>query len=374
MDNINVNEFAKEKEIYDVRLECLNGNGFVLGKPGTGKSIMVKKEIANIIKNTNDEVIVIEMESEYHKLAKYLNGEVIKICANQKNYINPFDVIPYVIGNHSVISPESEKMDEIMAILQQIIGDRYILTPSQMSVIARAMHELYKPYRNSETVVGSSYLYDDDKVPTLTDFIRFLENQKEKAAKELALALEFLTYEPFDMFAHTTNVSLYKRNRFTVYNLSEVGCNLKTLATTVVLGHVWNQVKLNHDKSVRTWVYIDDAYYLLNNEFLSYYTKTIYKRSRMVNGYFTFVTQDTEDVLANEDFKTMLANSEYNAFFGQSSADRNMLAKMFEIPEDSFELEVGNCLIAYHWQKHKKLKIELPQDKELLEAMSGRFY
>ena len=48
------------------RKELLNGNGFVLGVSGSGKSFTAKEEMAAIILSTEDDVIVIDPESEYY--------------------------------------------------------------------------------------------------------------------------------------------------------------------------------------------------------------------------------------------------------------------------------------------------------------------
>ena len=47
------------------RKELLNGNGFVLGVSGSGKSFAAKREIVNLALSTKDDIIVIDPESEY---------------------------------------------------------------------------------------------------------------------------------------------------------------------------------------------------------------------------------------------------------------------------------------------------------------------
>ena len=57
------------------RKELLNGNGFVLGVSGSGKSFTAKREMVNLALSTEDDIIVIDPESEYRPLIEGLGGE-----------------------------------------------------------------------------------------------------------------------------------------------------------------------------------------------------------------------------------------------------------------------------------------------------------
>ena len=70
------------------RKELLNGNGFVLGVSGSGKSFTAKREMVNLTLSTDDDIIVIDPESEYRPLIEGLGGEVINISATSPNHIN----------------------------------------------------------------------------------------------------------------------------------------------------------------------------------------------------------------------------------------------------------------------------------------------
>ena len=78
--------------IYLDRRTRINGNGFILGTPGSGKSFGAKREIVNVILNTDDDVIVIDPEAEYGALTSALGGEVVKLSLGSKTHINPVDI------------------------------------------------------------------------------------------------------------------------------------------------------------------------------------------------------------------------------------------------------------------------------------------
>ena len=74
------------------RKELLNGNGFVLGVSGSGKSFTAKREIVNLALATDDDILIIDPESEYRPLIEGLGGEVIDISATSENHINALDM------------------------------------------------------------------------------------------------------------------------------------------------------------------------------------------------------------------------------------------------------------------------------------------
>ena len=71
------------------RRHLLNGNSFILGVSGAGKSFTAKEEMVNIIlTDPNADVIIIDPEREYSPLVKAMQGEVIHISATSENHIN----------------------------------------------------------------------------------------------------------------------------------------------------------------------------------------------------------------------------------------------------------------------------------------------
>lgn len=74
------NVISKNMIIAD-RRQLLNGNSFILGVSGGGKSFAAKGEIENIILSSNADVIIIDPEREYSQLVKALGGEIINISA-----------------------------------------------------------------------------------------------------------------------------------------------------------------------------------------------------------------------------------------------------------------------------------------------------
>ena len=86
------NVISKNMIIAD-RRQLLNGNSFILGVSGSGKSFTAKNEIVSVIlRDPNADVIVVDPEREESRLVKALGGEVIHISATSDNHINAMDM------------------------------------------------------------------------------------------------------------------------------------------------------------------------------------------------------------------------------------------------------------------------------------------
>jgi len=67
-------------------------NGLILGTPGAGKSFSAKREITNAFLVTRDDIIICDPEGEYYPLVQALDGQVIRISPNSRDYVNPLDI------------------------------------------------------------------------------------------------------------------------------------------------------------------------------------------------------------------------------------------------------------------------------------------
>ena len=82
------NVISKNMIIAD-RRRLLNGNSFILGVSGSGKSFTAKQEITSImLRDPNADIIIIDPEAEYSSLVKALGGEVINISSTSTNHIS----------------------------------------------------------------------------------------------------------------------------------------------------------------------------------------------------------------------------------------------------------------------------------------------
>ena len=227
------------------RKELLNGNGFVLGVSGSGKSFTAKRELAALALATNDDIICIDPESEYRPIIEGLGGEVVNISATSPNHINAMDMEQgYGDGENPVVL----KSEFLLSLCEQLMGSRQ-LSAKEKSIIDRCTAQCYHGY------IRGGY---QGSVPTLRDFHAELLRQPEPEARDVALAIELFTEGSLNTFAKPTNVDT--SSRILCYDIRDLGKQLLPVGMLVVLDSVFNRIIRNRRLGRSTWVYIDEIY------------------------------------------------------------------------------------------------------------------
>ena len=301
------------------RRKLLNGNGFILGVSGSGKSFAAKREICDIALSTNDDILIVDPEREYAPLIKGLGGEIIRIAAGSNNHINAMDINANYGGENE--NPITLKAEFILSLCEQLVGAGK-LTAKEKSIIDRCTANVYRGYlqRNFET-----------KPPTLEQFHAELLRQEEPEAREVALAIELFTKGSLNTFAQPTNVDI--DNRFIVYDIKDLGRQLKTVGMLVVLDAIFNRITRNNNQGKNTWLVIDEIYLLFANEYSANFLFEMWKRVRKYGAFCTGITQNVEDLLQSHTARTMLSNSEFLLMLNQAGSDRFELAKLLNISD-----------------------------------------
>lgn len=312
------NAISKNLLLID-RRQLLNGNGFVVGVSGSGKSFTAKREVINLALATDDDIIVIDPESEYSALIRALGGEVIRISATSPNHINAMDMAEgYGDGENPVIL----KSEFILSLCEQLVGNGK-LTAKEKSLIDRCTANVYRKYL-SGNFFGTP--------PTLKNFHAELLSQDEPEAHDVALAIELFTNGSLNTFAQPTNVN--PNSRILCYDIRDLGKQLLPIGMLVVLDSIFNRVILNKQKHRSTWIIIDEIYLLFQHEYSANFLFTLWKRVRKYGACATGLTQNVEDLLQSHTARTMLANSEFLVMLNQATTDRIELAKLLNISEN----------------------------------------
>lgn len=327
------NVISKNMIIAD-RRQLLNGNAFILGVSGGGKSFAAKGEIINQILASDADVIIIDPEREYSALVKALGGEIINISATSKSHINAMDMNKeYGDGANPVIL----KSEFIMSLCEQLIGGES-LGAKQKSIIDRCTASVYRVYQQSG-YTGT--------VPTLRDFREELLRQDEPEAREIALAIELFTNGSLNTFAKPTNVDT--DNRLICYDILDLGKQLMPIGMLVVLDSILNRITQNRAKGKNTYIFIDEIYLLFRHEYSANFLFTLWKRVRKYGAYATGITQNVDDLLQSHTARTMLANSEFIIMLSQASTDRMRLSELLNISDRQMsyitDVEAGHGLI-----------------------------
>ena len=368
------NVISKKLIIAD-RRQLLNGNGFVLGVSGAGKSMVAKQEIVDLALEADDgcggdgepyDIIVIDPESEYRPLIEGLGGQVIDISAASPNHINAMDMEQgYGDGENPVVL----KSEFLLSLCEQLVGDGK-LSAKEKSIIDRCTAQCYRDYIRGGYQGG---------VPTLQAFHAELLRQPEAEARDVALAIELFTEGSLNTFAKPTNVDT--SSHILCYDIRELGRQLQPVGMLVVLDSIFNRIIRNRKLGRNTWVYLDEIYLLFQHEYSANFLFTLWKRVRKYGACCTGLTQNVDDLRQSHTARTMLANSEFLVMLNQAGTDRVELARLLNISDEQLSyitnvdfgrglIKCGSAIVPFvnHFPQNRLYKLMTTKPSEMNAA------
>jgi len=345
------NVISKNMIIAD-RRQLLNGNSFILGVSGSGKSFAAKNEITNLMLSSDADIIIVDPEREYAPLVNAMGGEVIEISATSPNHINAMDMS----REYGEVDPIIEKSQFLQSLCEQIISGHHF-AKGQQSIIDRCTENVYRHYQQGNY---------QGIPPTLQDFRDELLRQPEPEAHSLALELELFTRGSLNTFAKQTNVNT--NNRLICYDILELGEQLRAIGMLVILDNILNRITANRKKGKQTFIFIDEIYLLFMHEYSAQFLFKLWKRVRKYGAYCTGITQNVEDLLQSHTARTMLSNSEFILMLNQAATDQIELAKLLNISNQQLSfikdvdaghglIKVGSSLVPFENDFPKRTKL-----------------
>ena len=349
-----VNQLS-QNVIFADKKKLKNHNGLILGQSGSGKSVFAKSEIISTFINCmQDQIIIIDPQSEYGGLAERVDGSVISFDSTREYYLNPMDVNFEGVDYGRLREIISDKADFILTLLSSCLK-RDILPEEQGvvdSVIERVYSENYSMrkringigeeageyevpgYMRSEqpVAVAGCDMSNEEQIkaysPTLQDVYQGLLDEGSSIGIHLAAAMEIFVNGSLNLFNHRTNVDL--TNRFIVFDLSGLKENLRVTSMLIMMETVRTKIKENAGKNRWTHLYIDEFHELLGVEQVAEFVLKLWKEIRKMSGILNGITQNMSDLLNNDNegkLQAILSNTEYFALLSQSTLDKNKLMK-----------------------------------------------
>ena len=340
------------------KANLLNQSAFLLGVPGSGKSFAAKELITFLMLNTEDDILICDPEGEFSPLVKAMGddiGAVFNLCAGGKHRLNAM----YMVDGYGEQNPIVEKSQFIMSLVEQI--DKNGVGPQHKSIIDRCTALVYKEAQ--ETGI----------VPTLTTLREKLLVQPEEKAREIALALELFTTGSLDIFGHGSNIDLDKR--VVVFNIHDLGEQLKSTGLLVITDTMLNRVTLNWQKGKRTHVFIDEFHVVFESEQGAGFFNSAWRQFRKRNAYPTAITQNVEYLLDSVQASTMLSNSEFIIMLNQAASDREKLSKLLNISNEQMSYVTNadaGCGLIRYGSALVPFVNRFPKDTKLYDLMTTR--
>ena len=122
--------------IFD-RFSLENGNSVVFAKSGAGKSFTVKLEaLRSMMFGT--EVVIIDPENEYQRMAEAVGGAYVRLSLNSATRINPFD-LPRVVDTEEADNALRSNLITLHGLLRLMMGGAQAQMQSGGAMVAPAL-------------------------------------------------------------------------------------------------------------------------------------------------------------------------------------------------------------------------------------------
>lgn len=357
--------------LFDRMKGLVNPSGFVLACPGSGKSFTVKREIVNVFLGYEDaDILVIDPEREYWKLAEAFGGEVVKFSNGSKNHNNPFD-FDFRLLEDEEIDIIADKCQLLTSFIS-CMDSKHPLNAQEKSFVDRCVRKAYAKSNVLTTL-------DPADMPTLGTFLECMKEETENINKDmkdkLIITVDMYVNGSAKYFDNQTNVNT--KSRFIAYDIRDLNGNLKTQSMLLILDYIWNRLSENRDKGRKTYIYFDEAHLLFQDEYSLDYLRMLWKRARKYGGVLTGITQNVEDLLKDDKSRSMLSNSEFLVLLKQNPTDAAKLQDILHFTDSEIQYvndtPAGHGILVLGGKTKIPFYDEFPKDTKLYSMMTTNF-
>lgn len=314
------------------RFSLNNYNSVTLATSGAGKSYFVKLEsIRYMALGVN--VIIIDPQGEYRRIAQALGGQYIKLSSSSPDRINPLD-LEITQEEEAGVNFLTQKMLDILAIIEVMI--RRTLSAREKKILLDATERTYKKFgmtRKKESMSANDHAQGQyfqlegsrKKMPVLEDLEQMLRQYGSEGIT-IADELEPYTSGVLSLFNGETNIN--PDSNFIVFDIKDMEKGLAEIAMFICLEFIWNKIKKG-DNQKRLLV-VDEAWMLMQNEQSSEYVVRVAKTARKFHAGLSIISQQAQDFLQNGG-GGIVGNTSMQILLKQSNHDLGKVAEMFSL-------------------------------------------
>ncbi len=352
--------------IFD-RYKLENANMVVFAKSGAGKSFTVKLEALRSMM-LGAEVLIIDPENEYQKLADAVGGAYIRLSLNSQTRINPFD-LPRVIDSDEADDALRANLVTLHGLFRLMLGGTQVgpggvplaaLSPSEEADLDQALIDTY-----ARVGITSDPLTHNSTPPTISDLYDTLLHMGGNGP-QLAQRLRKYTTGTFaGIFSQQSNIDI--NNPMVVFNIRDLEDELRPVAMYIVLTHIWNITRTIQKKRM---LIVDEAWQLMKYDDSANFLFSLAKRARKYYLGLTTISQDVEDFMGSKMGRAIVANSSMQLLLKQSSSAVDVLSDVFKLTEEEKKrlanFPIGQGLF-FAGQSHVHIQIQAsPTEQELI--------
>lgn len=306
--------------IFD-RFTLENANMVVFAKSGAGKSFTVKLEALRSMM-IGTEIIIIDPENEYEKLAEAVGGSYISLSLNSDIRINPFD-LPRVIDADDGDDSLRANLITLHGLLRLMLGGGDKLTPEEDSDLDTALIDTY-----SRAGITSDPLTHNSRPPVMEDLYDTLLHMGGTGPRLAQRLRKYTTGTFAGIFSQQSNIDV--NNQMVVFNIRDLEDELRPVAMYITLSHIWNITRTDQR---RRMLIVDEAWQLMKYEDSANFLFSLAKRARKYYLGITTITQDVEDFMGSRMGRAIVANSSMQLLLKQSVSAVEVLSDVFKLTE-----------------------------------------
>jgi len=299
-----VNKSNNSLVILD-RFSLHNANSIVFAQSGSGKSYATKVEILRqLMQGTS--VIVIDPEREYKLLSDSVDGSYIRLSANSRQKINPFDIQAKSTSKKDL----SEHVQDLMEVVSLMAEG---LNSAEKAAVDKALLTIYSKSKNK-------------KPPILSDLYATL---RELGQLKLCERLEkYISGSLANVFNSQSNISL--DNRLVVFDIKDMPETLRQIMMLIISNYVQNQVKNEPKKRL---LVIDEGWLLLEHEESARFISGLVRRARKYYLGVSIISQQANDFLKSDYGRAIASQSALRILMRQDTTTIKNVVSQFALSE-----------------------------------------
>jgi conjugal transfer ATP-binding protein TraC len=314
-----INKHNNGLVIFD-RFSLENANMVVFARSGAGKSFAVKLEALRSMM-MGVEVVIIDPENEYQKLAESVGGSYIRLSLASTNRINPFD-LPAVVDIEEADNALRANLIMLHGLLRLMMGGQ--MNPIMEADLDQALIDTY-----ARAGITSDPLTHQSKSPTITDLYETLSHMQGTGPTMAQMIRKYIVGTFAGIFSQQSNIDI--NSSMAVFNIRDLEEELRPVAMYIVLNHIWNKTKGDQRRRI---LIVDEAWQLLKYQDSADFMFSLAKRARKYYLGLTTVTQDVEDMMSSQTGRAIVSNSSMQLLLKQSTSAVDLLQQVFKLTEE----------------------------------------
>ena len=311
-----INQHNASLILFD-RFSLPNYNSVTFATSGAGKSYGMKLEVLRSLMVGTD-VIVIDPEREFERLAQAAGGRYFNVSLNSEHHINPFD-LPPVGEDENPSDVLRSTIINLIGFFRVLLGD---LTQDEESVVDRAIRETY-----ALKDITASGNFENIEPPLISDFALVLAGIE--GGEQLAERLSRYTTGTWSGFINQpTNVDINRQ--FVVFSIRDMEEDLKPAAMYIITRYIWNSIRRTLKKRL---LVVDEAWIMMQSEDTASFLYGLVKRGRKYYLGVGTITQDVGDFMRSRFGRPILNNSSLILLLRQSATTIDLIQETFNLTD-----------------------------------------